>query len=137
MSSVVADANPERGSVSLSAEAIALRNNRTERRFSLRALWGATKKVDPAKRGVSVAHLHRVEKGRAHLTVPQVHLIARALGISESKLFIEMLGGSAMQDQERLRDLENQNTRLKRMYAELALENAALKDRGLQMKRSR
>ena len=31
-------------------------------------------------------------------------------------------------DVKRLKDLEHENGRLKRMYAELALENAALKD---------
>lgn len=33
-----------------------------------------------------------------------------------------------MADVKRLRELEGQNAKLKRMYADLALENAAIKD---------
>ena len=37
-------------------------------------------------------------------------------------------GGAAVSDVKRLRELEGENAKLKRMYAELALENAAIKD---------
>ena len=37
-------------------------------------------------------------------------------------------GGATVQDVKRLRELEAENAKLKRMYAELALENAAIKD---------
>jgi putative transposase len=34
----------------------------------------------------------------------------------------------AVSELKRLRELESENTKLKRMYAELAMENAAIKD---------
>ena len=37
-------------------------------------------------------------------------------------------GGMEASDLKRVKDLEAENTRLKRMYAELALDNAAMKD---------
>ena len=36
--------------------------------------------------------------------------------------------GASVSDVKRLRELEGENAKLKRMYAELALENAAIKD---------
>ena len=37
-------------------------------------------------------------------------------------------GGMQATDAKRLRELESENAKLKRMYAELALDNAAMKD---------
>lgn len=37
-------------------------------------------------------------------------------------------GGSSVSELRRLKELETENAKLKRMYAELALENAAIKD---------
>jgi putative transposase len=37
-------------------------------------------------------------------------------------------GGASVPELRRLKELEQENARLKRMYAELALENAAIKD---------
>lgn len=37
-------------------------------------------------------------------------------------------GGASVPELRRLKELEAENTKLKRMYAELALENAAIKD---------
>ena len=37
-------------------------------------------------------------------------------------------GGATVSDVKRLRELEAENAKLKRMYADLALENAAIKD---------
>jgi putative transposase len=37
-------------------------------------------------------------------------------------------GGASVADVQRLRELEAENAKLKRMYADLALENAAFKD---------
>ena len=37
-------------------------------------------------------------------------------------------GGASVSDVKRLRELEGENAKLKRMYADLALENAAIKD---------
>ena len=39
-----------------------------------------------------------------------------------------LLAGATVADVKRLRELEAENARLKRMYADLALENAAIKD---------
>ena len=37
-------------------------------------------------------------------------------------------GGATVNDVKRIRELEHENAELKRMYADLALENAAIKD---------
>jgi putative transposase len=37
-------------------------------------------------------------------------------------------GGASVPELRRLKELEQENAKLKRMYAELALENAAIKD---------
>ena len=37
-------------------------------------------------------------------------------------------GGASVSDMTRLRELKAENAKLKRMYADLALENAAIKD---------
>ena len=37
-------------------------------------------------------------------------------------------GGASVPDVKRLRELETENAKLKRMYADLAIENAAIKD---------
>mgnify|MGYP002651676916 CR=1 FL=1 len=37
-------------------------------------------------------------------------------------------GGMQVSEAQRLRELESENAKLKRMYAELALDNAAMKD---------
>jgi len=37
-------------------------------------------------------------------------------------------GGATVNDVKRLRELEAENAKLKRMYADLAIENAAIKD---------
>ena len=37
-------------------------------------------------------------------------------------------GGASVSDVKRLRELEVENAKLKRMYADLAIENAAIKD---------
>lgn len=37
-------------------------------------------------------------------------------------------GGATVSDVKRLRELEAENAQLKRMYADMALENAAIKD---------
>jgi len=38
------------------------------------------------------------------------------------------VGGVAVSELKRMKDLESENTKLKRMYADLALENTAIKD---------
>ena len=71
-----------------------------------------------------VAILQEAEAG-----VP-VAEIARKHGISRNTYFNwkARYSGATVSDLQRLRELEAENTKLKRMYSELALENAAIKD---------
>lgn len=68
--------------------------------------------------------LKSVESGRT------VKDVCREHAISESSYFNwkAKYGGMQVSDIKRLRDLEAENTKLKRMYADMALENLALKD---------
>jgi len=56
--------------------------------------------------------------------------LPRKHGVSEATFFKwrSKYGGTSVSDVKRLRELEVENAKLKRMYAELALENAAIKD---------
>lgn len=56
--------------------------------------------------------------------------LLRKHGISKATLFKwrSKYGGASVSDVKRLRELEGENAKLKRMYADLALENAAIKD---------
>ena len=56
--------------------------------------------------------------------------ICREYGIAESTYFKWKTKYSGMQvsDIKKLKEIEEENRRLKRMYADLALENTALKD---------
>lgn len=71
-----------------------------------------------------VRTLKAVEAGR------QVRDVCRELGISEPTYYTwkQRYGGMDASDVRRLKDLEQENGRLKKMYADLALENTALKD---------
>jgi putative transposase len=71
-----------------------------------------------------VKTLKQVEGGR---TVKEV---CRELGISEATYFNwkSKYGGMEAADIRKLKELTEENARLKRMYADLALENTALKD---------
>jgi putative transposase len=61
--------------------------------------------------------------------VPVVELL-RKHGISRNTYFTwkRKYGGASVADLRRLKELEAENARLKRMYTDLALENAAIKD---------
>ena len=61
--------------------------------------------------------------------VPVADLL-RQHGISKATFFKwrSKYGGATVADVKRLRELETENAQLKRMYADLALENAAIKD---------
>ena len=61
--------------------------------------------------------------------VPVADLL-RKHGVSKATFFKwrSKYGGATISDVKRLRELEAENTKLKRMYADLALENAAIKD---------
>ena len=56
--------------------------------------------------------------------------LLRKHGISKATFFKwrSKYGGATVADVKRLRELEAENAKLKRMYADLALENAAIKD---------
>ena len=71
-----------------------------------------------------VATLKQVEGGR------QVKDVCRELGISAATYYVwkSKYGGMEAADVRRLKDLEEENSRLKRMFADLSLENMALKD---------
>ena len=56
--------------------------------------------------------------------------MCRELGISDATYYVwkSKYGGMEAVDVRRLKDLEEKNSRLKRMFADLSLENMALKD---------
>ena len=61
--------------------------------------------------------------------VPVADLL-RTHGLSKATFFKgrSKYAGASLADVKRLRELEAENAKLKRMYADLALENAAIKD---------
>jgi putative transposase len=61
--------------------------------------------------------------------VPVADLLRRH-GVSKATFFKwrGKYAGATVNDVKRLRELEAENAKLKRMYADLALENAAIKD---------
>ena len=56
--------------------------------------------------------------------------ICRELGISEATFYNwkSKYGGMEASDVKRLKDLEEENARLKKMYADMAMDNQILKD---------
>ena len=68
--------------------------------------------------------LKEIEKGRG---VPEV---ARELGIDKSTIYYwrKKYGGMEQQQLKRLKELEEENNRLKQMYADVSLDNKMLKD---------
>ena len=68
--------------------------------------------------------LKEVESGRTAVEV------CREYGISNATYYKwkSKYGGMEMSDIRRLKELEDENRRLKQMYADLSLENTALKD---------
>lgn len=68
--------------------------------------------------------LKEVEAGR------QVKDVCREYGISDATYYNwkSKYGGMEVSDIKRLKELEEENSKLKRMYADMALENTALKD---------
>jgi putative transposase len=68
-----------------------------------------------------------LKEGEAGLPVAE---ILRKHGISRNTYFNwkAKYGGATLNELRRLRELELENAKLKRMYAVLALENAAIKD---------
>ena len=68
-----------------------------------------------------------LQEGEAGMPVAE---ILRKHGISRPTYFNwkSKYGGTSVPELPRLKELEAENAKLKRMYAELALENAAIKD---------
>jgi putative transposase len=68
-----------------------------------------------------------LKEGEAGVPVAQ---ILRKHGISQAAYYNwkSKYGGTSVAELKRLKELEAENARLKRMYAELALENAAIRD---------
>lgn len=68
-----------------------------------------------------------LKEGEAGVAVAE---LLRKHGISRNTYFNwkARYGGATVNELRRLRELEAENARLKRMYADLALENTALKD---------
>ena len=71
-----------------------------------------------------VGILKEVEAGR------QVKDVCREYGISDATYYNwkSKYGGMEASDIKKLKDLKDENRRLKQMYADLSLENRALKD---------
>ena len=71
-----------------------------------------------------ISILNEVDAG---LSVKEV---SRKHGISEASFYNwkSKYGGMSANELKRLREMEEENAKLKRMYADLALENTALKD---------
>lgn len=71
-----------------------------------------------------VAMLREGEAG-----VPIAELL-RKHGVSRPTYYLwkQKYGGAGVPELQRLKQLEQENAQLKRMYAEMALENAAIKD---------
>ncbi len=68
-----------------------------------------------------------LKEGEAGLALAE---LTRKHGISRATYFNwrSKYGGVSVNELKRMKELEAENTKLKRMYAELALENAAIKD---------
>ena len=68
-----------------------------------------------------------LKEGEAGLAVAQ---LARKYGISGATYYHwkSKYAGAGVPELKRLRELEAENAKLKRMYADLALENTAIKD---------
>jgi len=68
-----------------------------------------------------------LKEGEAGLAVAQ---LARKYGISAATYYHwkSKYAGAGVPELKRLRELEEENAKLKRMYADLALENTAIKD---------
>jgi len=71
-----------------------------------------------------VSILKKQEAGVKHSDICREH------GISEATFYNwkAKYGGLQVSDVKRLKELEQENTKLKKMYAELSIENYALKD---------
>ncbi len=81
----------------------------------------------PKSRFTETQILEVLKEGETGIPVAEV---LRQHGISRQTYFTwkAKYGGASLPELRRLKELEAENAKLKRMYAELALENAAIKD---------
>ena len=79
------------------------------------------------KRFTEAQILGAIKKQEAGISVKDV---CRELGISEATLYNwkAKYGGMQASDISKLRDLEKENSELKKMFAEMSIENRALKN---------
>ena len=79
------------------------------------------------KRFTEAQILAAIKKQEAGITVKEV---CRELGISEATLYNwkAKYGGMQASDISKMRDLEKENSELKKMFAEMSIENRALKN---------
>ena len=72
----------------------------------------------------------QILKALKELEVRPAPEVARKLGVAPATLYQwkSKYGGMTLSELKRLRELETENNRLKRMYADLSLEHEALKD---------
>ena len=68
-----------------------------------------------------------LKEGEAGRTVGE---ICREYGISSATYYVwkSKYGGMEVSDLKRMKELETENNKLKKMYADMALENRAIKD---------
>ena len=79
------------------------------------------------KRFTEAQILSAIKKQEAGISVKDV---CRELGISEATLYNwkAKYGGMQASDISKMRDLEKENSELKKMFAEMSIENRALKN---------
>ena len=72
----------------------------------------------------------QILKSLKEMEVRPASEVARKLGVAPATLYQwkSKYGGMTLSELKRLRELETENSRLKRMYADLSLEHEALKD---------
>ena len=77
-----------------------------------------------------ISESQKVAANKEHETGKTVADICRGLGVHQATFYSWKKKYSGMDSQElrRLKELEEENRRLKHMYAELALDNKILKD---------
>ena len=93
--------------------------------LDFRALWKESPCGSPGSQ--RVRSLASCKEGEAGIPIAD---LVRKHGISRATYFNwrSKYAGTSVGELKRLKEFEAENTKLKRMYAELALENAGIKD---------
>jgi len=92
--------------------------------ISAKIITGVRMKKSRFTESQIVGILNEVEAGT------KVSDVCRKHGVSNQTFYVwkSKYGGMSLSDIKRLKELENENTKLKKMFADMALENHALKD---------